>query len=105
MSLSPQTTPNSVTPNSAAPTIALSMGDPAGIGPEIILKAWLQDPATMRHCCIAGDIATMQRAHAICRHLEALPVDLVYREYPCAHSIHPQELRDSMQWLAQRTAA
>lgn len=44
-------------------------------------------------------------AHAICRHLETLPVDLVYREYPCAHSIHPQELRDSMQWLAQRTAA
>lgn len=67
MSLSPQTTPNSAAPNSATPTIALSMGDPAGIGPEIIIKAWLQDPATMRHCCIAGDIATMQRAHAICR--------------------------------------
>ena len=50
-----------------APLVALSMGDPAGIGPEIIIKAWLQDPATMRHCCIAGDVATMQRALAIVR--------------------------------------
>ena len=56
-----QTTPK------AAPLLALSMGDPAGIGPEIIIKAWLQDPATMRHCCIAGDVATMQRALAIVR--------------------------------------
>ena len=56
-----QTTPK------AAPLLALSMGDPAGIGPEIIIKAWLQDPATMRHCCVAGDVATMQRAHAIVR--------------------------------------
>ena len=45
--------------------IAILPGD--GIGPEIIIKAWLQDPATMRHCCVAGDVATMQRAHAIVR--------------------------------------
>ena len=30
-----------------SPVIALTMGDPAGIGPEVVLKA-LADPALMR---------------------------------------------------------
>lgn len=52
--------------------LALSMGDPAGVGPEIIIKAWLDDPETMGHCCVAGDLAVMQRAASICQqHLPA----------------------------------
>lgn len=47
--------------------IALSMGDPAGIGAEIILQAWAKDPQTMSHCYIAGDKAVMQRALQLCQ--------------------------------------
>ena len=59
------------------PLLALSMGDPAGIGPEIIVKAWLDDPLTMGHCCIAGDLAVMQRAAHICQ--SKLPAALAHR--------------------------
>jgi 4-hydroxythreonine-4-phosphate dehydrogenase len=42
--------------------IAITMGDAAGIGPEIIAKAFAQEPALMRNCFVAGDLAVMQRA-------------------------------------------
>ena len=45
------------------PTIALTMGDPAGIGPEIILKA-LADPevAPLAHWIVVGDGRVLQMA-------------------------------------------
>ena len=46
--------------------LAISMGDPAGIGPEIIVKSWMDDPDTMAHCCVAADLAVMRRAVQIC---------------------------------------
>ncbi len=42
--------------------IAITMGDAAGIGPEIIADAYRQDPQTMRHCFVAGDVVAMRRA-------------------------------------------
>ncbi|MDO5654426.1 MAG: 4-hydroxythreonine-4-phosphate dehydrogenase PdxA, partial [Brachymonas sp.] len=59
------------------PVLALTMGDPAGIGPEIIAKAWAEDPHTMAHCCVVGDRAVMQRAVQLCR--ERLPQPLANR--------------------------
>lgn len=50
------------------------------------------------------NVIPLSSAHAIRRHLQGLPVALQYAEYSCAHTIHPQELRDSMQWLAERGA-
>lgn len=47
--------------------IALTMGDPAGIGAEIIVKAWAKDPQTMSHCYVAGDKQVMQRALHVCQ--------------------------------------
>ena len=47
----------------------------------------------------ADDVIVLAQAHAIRTRLQATPVDLDYHEYPCRHEIHPQELRDSMQWL------
>jgi len=44
--------------------IVLTMGDPAGIGPEIIVKAFLQRPELLRQVVVAGDVPTMQRALA-----------------------------------------
>ena len=42
--------------------IAITLGDPAGIGPEIIAKAFLLAPALTQGCFVVGDVATMRRA-------------------------------------------
>jgi 4-hydroxythreonine-4-phosphate dehydrogenase len=52
-------------PASSLP-LALTMGDPAGIGPEIILKAFALHPEQMRGVCVVGDLAAMQQ------HLQSL---------------------------------
>ena len=38
------------------------MGDPSGIGPEIIVKAFMQEPELTQNCFVVGDLAAMQRA-------------------------------------------
>ena len=47
----------------------------------------------------ADDVIPLAQAHGIRAHLQATPVGLSYHEYPCRHELHPQELRESMQWL------
>ena len=42
--------------------IAITMGDPAGIGPEIIAKSFRDSPRVMTDCFVAGDVATLRRA-------------------------------------------
>ena len=44
--------------------IAITMGDPAGIGPEVIVKAFRDSPEVTRGCFVAGDLAVMRRAAA-----------------------------------------
>jgi 4-hydroxythreonine-4-phosphate dehydrogenase len=46
----------------AKPIILISMGDPAGIGPEICLMAFTRAPQAMRDCVVVGDLACLQRA-------------------------------------------
>ena len=58
--------------NSLLP-IAITLGDVAGIGPEIVVKAFRDSPAQMRDCVVVGDVAAMQRA-----------VDLLARVQPQA---------------------
>ena len=59
--------------------MAITMGDAAGIGPEIAAKAFRDAPEQTQGCFVAGDLATMQRAsHAILRpHEPKLPVALI----------------------------
>ena len=45
--------------------MAITMGDAAGIGPEIIAKAFLHSPLSTRGCFVAGDVQTMRRALAL----------------------------------------
>ena len=49
------------------PVIAVSMGDPAGIGPEIIVKA-LNNPQTQgeAHYLLTGDRSVLENACTIC---------------------------------------
>ena len=49
------------------------------------------------------DVIPLAQAHTIRSHLQATPVALSYREYPCRHELHPQELQDSMRWLQALT--
>jgi 4-hydroxythreonine-4-phosphate dehydrogenase len=45
--------------------IAITMGDAAGIGPEIVVQAFQRDPEQMRGCVVVGHELTMQRAAAL----------------------------------------
>ena len=42
--------------------LAITMGDPAGIGPEIIAKAFRDAPDLTAGCFAVGDVATLRRA-------------------------------------------
>ena len=42
--------------------ILITMGDAAGIGPDIVAKAFRDEPALMSGCVVAGDVAVMRRA-------------------------------------------
>ncbi len=54
--------------------VLITMGDAAGIGPEIIVKAWRDQPSDVAGCIVVGDVATMRRAAAIVANPLALPV-------------------------------
>ena len=45
--------------------IAITMGDAAGIGPEIIAKAYGQQVDLLRNCFVVGDVGTMRRAATV----------------------------------------
>jgi len=42
--------------------VAITLGDPAGIGPEIIVKAFSEAPELTGGCFVVGDVATVRRA-------------------------------------------
>lgn len=42
--------------------VLISMGDPAGIGPEIVLRALRERPTLRREVVVVGDMATLRRA-------------------------------------------
>ena len=46
-----------------APPLALTMGDPCGIGPEIVARQFLGDGVS--GCFVVGDVAVMRRASAV----------------------------------------
>jgi 4-hydroxythreonine-4-phosphate dehydrogenase len=54
--------------------LLITMGDAAGIGPEIIAKAFRDAPAGMAGCAVVGDVATLRRATALVASPLALPV-------------------------------
>ena len=59
---------------SIALPLAITPGDPCGIGPEIIARAWRDAPDVTRHCFVAGDVGVMRRAMALVQASPAFPV-------------------------------
>ena len=53
-----------MTDTPVTPLLALTQGEPAGIGPEIIWQALARDPQGMRGCLVVGDVAVLARAQA-----------------------------------------
>jgi 4-hydroxythreonine-4-phosphate dehydrogenase len=53
-----------MTDTPASPLLALTQGEPAGIGPEIIWQAFAREPELMRACLVVGDVAVLERAQA-----------------------------------------
>jgi len=45
--------------------LAVTLGDPAGIGPETIAMAFRDHPQRMAGCFVVGDVAVMRRAAAV----------------------------------------
>lgn len=54
--------------------LALTLGDPAGIGPEILVKAFRDAPEALRGCFVAGDRDTLRRASGLVAGPGSLPV-------------------------------
>ena len=50
--------------NTARP-IAISMGDPAGVGPELIAQVFRLQPSWSNRCVVVADLAVMRRAVAL----------------------------------------
>ena len=51
-----------MTESNRALPIAITLGDPAGIGPETIVKAFRDAPELTHGCFVVGDVATLRRA-------------------------------------------
>ncbi len=78
--------------------LAFTLGDPAGIGGELIAKAFATEPALTAGCFVAGDVAHVRRAAAVAaagaartsgrpgstgpRGLEAVPLPVAVIERP-----------------------
>ena len=54
--------------------LAITMGDAAGIGPEIIAKAFSDDPTALRGSFVVGDVETLRRAAALVTPAGGLPL-------------------------------
>ena len=61
--------------------MVVTLGDAAGIGPEIIVKAFRDAPEQMHGCVVVGDLAVMQRA-----------LDVIARCSPDAPQMHLQAI-------------
>jgi 4-hydroxythreonine-4-phosphate dehydrogenase len=77
-------------PASLAP-IAITQGDPAGIGGEIIAKAFRDAPQHTAGCFVAGDLAHLRRACAVVAGPGEVPLPVAVIERPAqVHDVPPR---------------
>ena len=68
--------------------IAITMGDPSGIGPEIIAKAFRDAPHIAEGCFVVGDVATVRRAVGFVSG-GVIPVAVALIEEPAQALVNP----------------
>ncbi len=59
--------------------IAITPGDPAGIGPEIVAKAFRDAPALLAGCFVLGEVGVMQRAVDLIGGISVFQIDSAAR--------------------------
>jgi 4-hydroxythreonine-4-phosphate dehydrogenase len=64
--------------------VAITMGDAAGIGPEIVAKAFRDEPQVTRGCFVAGDLASMRRATRVIDAGRGVELPIALIEAPAA---------------------
>ena len=69
-------------PDTGGLPVAVTMGDPAGIGPEIIVKAFRDVPALTRGCFVVGDVATLRAAQRALSDPAGVSIPLASIEHP-----------------------
>jgi len=62
--------------------IAITMGDAAGIGPEIIALAFRDAPDQMGGCFVAGEVAALRRAAQVVQGESGVPLPIAEIEQP-----------------------
>jgi len=62
--------------------LAITMGDAAGIGPEIIVKAFRDAAQQLQGCFVVGDLAALRRAAQWVRGVGELPLPVAVIENP-----------------------
>ncbi|CAA9432818.1 MAG: 4-hydroxythreonine-4-phosphate dehydrogenase, partial [uncultured Ramlibacter sp.] len=62
--------------------VAITQGDPAGIGGEIIAKAFLNSPQCTAGCFVVGDLSHMVRASRVCALPGQVPLSVAVIEEP-----------------------
>lgn len=67
--------------------LAITMGDAAGIGPEIIAKSYRDDADALRGCFVVGDVATLRRAASVVTAEGCLPLPVACISQP-ADALH-----------------
>jgi 4-hydroxythreonine-4-phosphate dehydrogenase len=67
--------------------IAITLGDAAGIGPEIIAKAFRDAPEVTRACFVVGDALTLRRASQLIRRDGEIGLPLALLDSP-AEALH-----------------
>ena len=83
--------------------IAITMGDPAGIGPEIVAQAFRQQPSWSQRCFAVGDLATLRRAAEITGGLLPLavidsPADVASLPPRCLPVLPAVTLESPLEW-------
>jgi 4-hydroxythreonine-4-phosphate dehydrogenase len=76
--------------------MVITQGDAAGIGPEIIVKAFRDAPEQLQSCVVVGDLAVMQRAALLvaqCEYQEPhMQIQLVRDLHEAAHVNAPHTI-------------
>ncbi len=99
----------------AVMSLALALTSPQLVAGVVAISGYMDEmvmpdvqPDTLQHLNILqmhgtlDDLLPVDLGRRTRAYLETLPLELTYREYPVAHSIHPNGLLLAQEWLQQR---
>src|SRR5436305_14550295 len=89
MSTTPESRRDWMTPPDDRPLVALTLGDVAGVGPEVIARAWGDSPLrTLARPIVVGSRAVLERALArVSVRAEVQPIDRPEDAEPSSRTI------------------